>query len=359
MDAIGSDVFQELDIVSITRPCTEWSAMVTDINLLPQYINNAFEVATSGRPGPVLLDIPKDSSGATLHLPIHLTNFVSAAEAEASVNCLSQDVNSELQKEITQRCAQLLNRSRRPVIYAGQGVICSPHGISFLRQLVDKACIPITTKLLAIGAFDEFDAKSLHMQVMHGAAYANHAIQKAGLIIALGARFDEQATGNVGKFAPAAKFAATEGKGGIVYFDISIDQISRIFHVTEAVEGNIQESWTDLLPFVGAVAHRPEWLGQIERWKKQYPLFSIGTHYRASANGKVDPQLLIRTLSEMTRRLSDRIIITIGVGQHQMWVAQHYKFGPVRRLITSGGVGTMGFGLPAAIGPELHIRRLL
>ncbi|KAJ5323563.1 acetolactate synthase [Penicillium atrosanguineum] len=268
-DAVGSDAFQEMDIVSITRPCTKWSAMVTDIKFLPQYISHAFNVATSGRPGPVLLDMPKDITAATIQEPICLPKLSSAVEEENPEDSLDRHIKKKLREETIQRCAQLINQSQKPVIYAGQGVVSSALGPTLLRQLADKACIPVTTTLLGLGAFDEFDVKSLHMLGMHGAAYANQAMQKADLIIALGARFDERVTGNVAKFAPAAKAAAAAGKGGIVHFDISPKQINRVVHATEGVEGDIQESLTDLLPFVSAVSHRPKWFNQIEEWEKK------------------------------------------------------------------------------------------
>ncbi|KAJ5134630.1 Acetolactate synthase [Penicillium atrosanguineum] len=349
-DAVGSDAFQEMDIVSITRPCTKWSAMVTDIKFLPQYISHAFNVATSGRPGPVLLDMPKDITAATIQEPICLPKLSSAVEEENPEDSLDRHIKKKLREETIQRCAQLINQSQKPVIYAGQGVVSSALGPTLLRQLADKACIPVTTTLLGLGAFDEFDVKSLHMLGMHGAAYANQAMQKADLIIALGARFDERVTGNVAKFAPAAKAAAAAGKGGIVHFDISPKQINRVVHATEGVEGDIQESLTDLLPFFPTAQNG---LTRSKSGKKRHSLLSLDTHHKALSNEKTDPQVLIERLSQMTHHLRDETIITTGVGQHQMWVAQHYKFTPSRRLIASGGAGTMGFGLPAAIGAKL------
>jgi acetolactate synthase-1/2/3 large subunit len=351
--SLGTDAFQESDIVSMVQPCTKWSIMVTDVHDLPQCISDAFEVAMSGRPGPVLVDIPRDVSCATLQKPACASSIQPTTTIDNPADVLARNSKQGQHRDTVKRCADLINKAKKPVIYAGQGVIGSPRGPMLLRRLADKACIPVTTTILGLGAFDEFDRKSLHMLGMHGAVYANKAMQEADLIIALGARFDDRVTGNVADFAPVAHAAAAANQGGIIHFDINPMHLNRVVRATEAIDGDVQASLADLLPHVSPVYDRAEWLGQIDSWKKQYPLFSRDTHRHSLSGNRVDPQVVIKRLSEMTRHLRDSTIITTGVGQHQMWAAQHYRFTHPRSMITSGGAGTMGFGLPAAIGAKI------
>jgi acetolactate synthase-1/2/3 large subunit len=247
------------------------------------------------------------------------------------------------------RAADLINVAKKPVIYAGQGILQTPNGPELLKELADKANIPVTTTLQGLGGFDELDPKSLHMLGMHGSAYANMAMQEADLILALGARFDDRITGAVAKFAPAAKAAAAEGRGGIVHFEVMPKNINKVIQATEAVAGDVGASLTQMMPLVNIVKDRPEWFAQIADWKQRFPW----AYEKEGENGLIKPQTVIETLSNLTAPIKDKTIITTGVGQHQMWAAQHFRWTHPRTMITSGGLGTMGYGLPAAIGAKV------
>ena len=198
--AIGSDAFQEADVVGISRACTKWNVMCKTVAELPKRINEAFEIATSGRPGPVLVDLPKDVQAAINRKPIPMISTLPAHPSAASL--VARDLSAKQLEGAIRRVARLINIAKKPVIYAGQGVIALPEGPKLLKELADKACIPVTTTVQGLGGFDELDEKSLHMLGMHGSPYANMAMQDADLIIALGARFDDRVTGNV-SCAPA------------------------------------------------------------------------------------------------------------------------------------------------------------
>ncbi|ERS95231.1 acetolactate synthase I/II/III large subunit [Sporothrix schenckii 1099-18] len=348
--AIGSDAFQEADVIGISRACTKWNVMVRSVAEMPRRINEAFEIATSGRPGPVLVDLPKDITAGVLRRAIPTDCDIPAMPSAAS-RAMQALTDKQLKQSIG-RVADLVNRAKRPVIYAGHGVICSEGGVELLRALSDKASIPVATTLQGLGAFDELDEKSLHMLGMHGAAYANMAMQTADLIIALGARFDDRVTLNIGKFAPAAKQAAAEGRGGIVHFEIMPKNINKVVQATEAVEGDVAANLRHLLPQVDArtMDERADWFGDIRAWKAKWPL---SAYERAERSGLIKPQTLIEELSNLTADRKEQTLITTGVGQHQMWAAQHFRWRHPRTLITSGGLGTMGFGLPAAIGAKV------
>lgn len=345
--AIGSDAFQEADIVGISRACTKWNVMVKNIAELPRRINEAFEIATTGRPGPVLVDLPKDVTGGTLNRPIPMASTLPTHPSAASL--AARELSRKQLEGSIQRTADLINLAKKPVIYAGQGIVNSPQGPELLKQLADKACIPVTTTLQGLGGFDEFDDKSLHMLGMHGSAYANMAMQEADLILALGARFDDRITGHVARFAPAARAAAAEGRGGIVHFEIMPKNINKVVQATEAVEGDVAMNLATLIPQLNEVKERPEWFEQINDWKQRFPW----AFERESVNGLIKPQIVMEKVSELTKSIRDKTIIATGVGQHQMWAAQHFRWTHPRTMITSGGAGTMGFGLPAAIGAKV------
>jgi len=247
------------------------------------------------------------------------------------------------------RVANLINIAKKPVLYVGQGMQAVPEGPKLLKELSDKANIPVTTTLQGLGAFDELDPKSLHMLGMHGSPYANMAMQEADLIIALGARFDDRVTGNIAKFAPQAKAAASEGRGGIVHFEIMPKNINKVVQATEAVEGDVTANIALLLPHIKSVSSRPEWFAQLNDWKTRFPF----AYEKEGENGLIKPQSLIEKLSNMTAHMKEQTVITTGVGQHQMWAAQHFRWRHPRTMITSGGLGTMGFGLPSAIGAKV------
>lgn len=345
--AIGSDAFQEADTVGITRPCTKWNVLVKNIAELPRRINEAFEIATSGRPGPVLVDLPKDVTGGTLTKPIPMTSSLPPHPSAATL--AAREVSRQNLQASIKRAADLINIAKKPVIYAGQGMVSVPDGPKILRELSEKAQIPVTTTLQGLGAFDEHDEKSLHMLGMHGSAYANNAMQEADLIIALGARFDDRVTGSLQKFAPEAKAAAAEGRGGIIHFEIMPKNINKVVQATEAVEGDVVQNLHQLVPFVHQVKERPEWFAQIKDWKARFPW----AYEKEGSNGFIKPQTVIEKLSKLTEPMKSETVITTGVGQHQMWAAQHFRWTHPRTMITSGGLGTMGYGLPAAIGAKV------
>lgn len=348
--AIGSDAFQEADVIGISRSCTKWNVMVKNVAELPKRIKEAFEIATSGRPGPVLVDLPKDVTAAILRKAIPLSSTLPTLPSQAS-KAAQEQVRRQLAATIS-RVARLINKAKKPVIYAGQGVISLPEGPILLKELADKASIPVTTTLQGLGGFDELDPKALHMLGMHGSAYANLAMQDADLIIALGARFDDRVTLNIGKFAPQAKAAAAEGRGGIVHFEIQPKNINKVVQATEAVEGDLIDNLAILNPQVEkrSMSDRKEWFDQINFWKEKFPLNS---YEKAERSGLIKPQTLIEELSNLTADRKHETIITTGVGQHQMWTAQHFRWRYPRTMITSGGLGTMGYGLPAAIGAKV------
>ncbi|KAF7549637.1 hypothetical protein G7Z17_g6248 [Cylindrodendrum hubeiense] len=348
--AIGTDAFQEADIIGISRSCTKWNVTVNNIAELPQRINEAFDIATSGRPGPVLVDLPKDVTAGILRKAITVkSNLPGLCNAASRV--ILDDSRKQVANSIA-HAAELINGAKKPIIFAGQGIISSTNGPEMLRELANKACIPVTTTLHGLGAFDELDEKSLHMVGMHGAGYANTAMQEADVIIALGARFDDRVTGSVQRFAPAAQKAAREGRGGIVHFEIMPKNINKVVQATAAVEGDVAENLGQLLPQIKSKSKsdRTAWLDQIRDWKAKWPL---NAYDKTDRSGLIKPQALIEELSNLTAHRKQETIITTGVGQHQMWTAQHFRWRHPRTLVTSGGLGTMGFGLPSAIGAKV------
>lgn len=346
--AIGSDAFQEADVVGISRACTKWNVMVKNVAELPKRIKEAFEIATSGRPGPVLVDLPKDVTASILRRPIPMQSTLPSHPSAATV--AARELSKKRLDSSIARVAHLVNIAKKPVIYAGQGLLAGPEGPKLLKELSDKAQIPVCTTLQGLGGFDELDPKALHMLGMHGSAYANMAMQEADLIIALGGRFDDRVTGRIASFAPQAKAAAAEGRGGIVHFEIMPKNINKVVQATEAVEGDVAANLEFLLPQIEEVKERLEWFAQIKDWKERFPLSS---YEHETPDGLIKPQQLIEKLSDMTAHMKDKTIIATGVGQHQMWAAQHFRWRHPRTMITSGGLGTMGFGLPAAIGAKV------
>ena len=345
--AIGTDAFQEADIVGISRACTKWNVMVKSVAELPKRIKEAFEIATSGRPGPVLVDLPKDVTAAILRHPIPTASTLPSHPSAATLT--ARDFSKRELEGAIKRVANLINIAKKPILYVGQGMMALPEGPKLLRELADKATIPVTTTLQGLGGYDELDEKSLHMLGMHGSAYANMAMQEADLIIALGARFDDRVTGNIAKFAPQAKAAAAEKRGGIVHFEVQPKNINKVVQATEAVEGDVATNLKLLLPHVQNKTERPEWFRQINDWKSRFPF----NYERETSDGLIKPQTVIEKLSTLTENMKEKTIITTGVGQHQMWAAQHFRWRFPRTMITSGGLGTMGFGLPSAIGAKV------
>ncbi|KAJ2149494.1 Acetolactate synthase, mitochondrial [Coemansia sp. RSA 564] len=348
--AIGTDAFQEADVVGISRACTKWNVMVKDIAELPRRINEAFEIAMSGRRGPVLVDLPKDITGGVLnHAIANARPFLPSRPMPESIGRSGVHNAARVHQDTLKRVAELCNGAKKPVIYAGHGILSSPGAWKLLREFADKANIPVTTTLMGLGAFDELDPKSLHMLGMHGSVYANLSVQSADLLIALGARFDDRVTASLRKFAPEAKRAAQEGRGGIVHFDILPKNINKTVNADIAVEGDVGENLAALLPMI---EHRGRdlWFDKIQTWKEKYP-FTYTPEVDPSRDLK--PQSVIVELNRQLEHAKHNTILTTGVGQHQMWAAQYYRWRYPHSFVTSGGLGTMGFGVPAAIGAKV------
>lgn len=343
--AIGTDAFQEADVIGISRSCTKWNVMVKNVAELPKRINEAFEIATTGRPGPVLVDLPKDVTAAILResIPINTTLPSNA------LSQITRHAATQFTLEAITRAANLLNKAKKPVIYCGAGILNHEDGPKLLKELADKAVIPVTTTIQALGAYDQNDEKSLDFLGMHGNAAANTTIQNADIILALGARFDDRVTGNVAKFAPQAKLAAQEGRGGIIHFEISPKNINKVVEATEAIEGDVTSNLAKFIPLVNPVKERKDWMSQVKLWKEKYPY----DYMKETPDSKIKPQTLIREISDQAHTYGKDVIVTTGVGQHQMWAAQHFTWTKPRTMITSGGLGTMGYGLPAAIGAQI------
>jgi len=320
---IGNDAFQEADITGITRPITKYNCIVKDVNNLQRTVREAFYIAHTGRPGPVLIDLPADVSAG----------IVTQNDDGPKMDLPGYRLRPDGHLRQIKRAAEAINQAQKPVVYAGGGVILADAAAE-LRQVINKANLPVTTTLLGLGAYDENDPKSLHMLGMHGTAYANYAVQKCDLLVAVGARFDDRITGDVSRFAPHAR---------IVHIDIDPASISKSVKVDIPVVGDAKHILAELVKFVEH-RDRPEWFETIEQWKQKFPLT-----YDNTGPG-IKPQYVIEELGKQT---AGNAIICTGVGQHQMWAAQFCRFNKPRHFVTSGGLGTMGFGLPAAIGAQV------
>lgn len=311
---LGKDSFQEADVVGLARACTKWCVQPQTVDELPGCIDDAFKEATAGRPGPVLMDLPKNVTASILEKPMPLSR------PSRNRRSVESPAESHVLNESLKRAAHLLNQSRKPVIYAGQGVMSHPDGPLLLDRLSQIAQIPVTTTLLGLGAYDEEDPKALHMLGMHGSCYANMAMQEADLIIALGARFDDRITRKLSGFAPNAHKAAAEGRGGIVHFEIWEHNMNKIVEATELIRGDVVGNLAKFVPLVHEVAGdaRAEWLQQIVGWKAKYPW----AYEKEGVDGIVKPQTVISVLDELTSDVKHKTVITTGVGAHQMFAAQ-------------------------------------
>ena len=317
---IGNDAFQEADTTGITRPVTKHNMLVKRAEDLGRAIREAFFIASTGRPGPVLVDIAVDATTAKLE---------TQPDLEPDLPGYKPKVIGHMRQ--IQAAAEAINAAQRPVLYVGGGVIIAG-GCETLRALAKKGNLPVTTTLMAMGAFDESDPLALQMLGMHGTATANFAVQECDCLIAVGARFDDRVTGKIEAFAPHAK---------IIHVDIDPTSISKNVRVDIPVVGDAKDILEKMLPLVQRQP-RSAWLEKIAQWKKKYPL-------RYARGGRIKPQEVIESIGRLTDH--DAIIAT-GVGQHQMWTSQFYGWRRPRQFVTSGGLGTMGFGLPAAIGAQ-------
>ncbi len=325
---IGNDAFQEADMVGITRPCTKYNILVKDVNDLAQAVKEAFYIATSGRPGPVLIDLPKDVVLAK-----------AAFNYPESVYIRSYSPNFKGNKWQVKQAVQEILKAKKPVLYAGGGVLASDASKE-LRELAETAHIPVTNTLMGLGGFPGTHPLFLGMLGMHGTYSANMAIHNSDLIIAVGARFDDRVTGRVKDFAPNAR---------IIHIDIDPTSIHKVITANIPIVGEAKTILKDLNQYLSASGNgvsgkcKP-WHEQIAAWKKERPLsYDQGDE-------TIKPQYVIDKIYEATR---GEAIVATDVGQHQMWAAQFYKFDRPRTFLTSGGLGTMGYGLPAAIGAQM------
>lgn len=326
---IGGDAFQEADIVGITRPITKHSYLVKNVEDLPRIIKEAFHIARTGRPGPVLIDMPKDVSRA-LTIP-KWPDKVSIR----GYNPVYKGNRSQIAKAV-----DAITQSHRPLIYAGGGVIISGAEKELL-TLAQKCRIPVVCTLMGLGGFPGTHELFLGMLGMHGTYAANMATNECDLLLAIGARFDDRVTGKIEEFAPNAT---------VVHIDIDPSAISKNVEVDIPIVGDVKMVLTDLLDMLKKKNYRPDkfrenWLKQTRAWMEEHPL-----HYEQSPEGEIKPQYVVEKLYELTK---GEAIITTEVGQNQMWTAQYYKFSRPRSILSSGGLGTMGFGLPAAIGAKI------
>ncbi|MBN2078587.1 MAG: biosynthetic-type acetolactate synthase large subunit [Spirochaetes bacterium] len=321
-EQIGNDAFQEVDITGITRPITKHNYLVQDIMDLARIIKEAFYIAATGRPGPVLIDVPVDISTGecAFHYPekVQMRGYKPVYEGHPV--------------QIKKAC-RLIEEAKRPVIYAGGGVVIS-NAWEDLREFVAKTRIPVTTTLLGMGVYPETDPLSLEMLGMHGTYYANNAVNESDVLIAIGARFDDRVTGKIDEFIPNAR---------VIHIDIDPASVSKTVGVDVPIVGDCGR----VLREINKIVKPPvidDWLAELETMKREHPL----TYSRG--NGKLKPQYVIEELYRLT---GGKAIICTEVGQNQMWAAQFYKYTEPRTFISSGGLGTMGYGFPAAIGAQL------
>jgi acetolactate synthase-1/2/3 large subunit len=323
---IGSDAFQETDITGVTLPITKHNYLVTDVGELADTIREAFYVARSGRPGPVLVDLPKD-------VQIAETDFVPPTD---SLELPGYHPQERGDAELVSRAAKLVNEAEHPVVLAGQGVLMSG-ATDLLRRFVEKTQTPVTLTLLGKGGFPESHPLALGMMGMHGEAFVNRAIQEADLLLAFGMRFDDRVTGTLETYAPDARK---------VHVDLDPAELNKIIEVDVPIEGDLRRVLEQLLPLVEPADRQP-WLEQIEDWRGETERRDV---LNRPENGRLTgPQVV----DAIYRQTGGEAIVVTDVGQHQMWAAQYYSLDHPRRLVTSGGLGTMGFGLPAAIGAQV------
>ncbi|MEI7791391.1 MAG: acetolactate synthase 3 large subunit [Alphaproteobacteria bacterium] len=330
---IGTDAFQECDTVGITRPCTKHNWLVKDVNELSRVLHEAFEIATTGRPGPVVVDIPKDvqfQNGA-YHGPQAIHHRTYKPKTDPDLSAIVKAV-------------EMMAAAKKPIFYTGGGLINSgPEASKLLRELVDLTGFPVTSTLMGLGAFPAARPEWLGMLGMHGTWEANHAMHDCDLLICLGARFDDRVTGKVSAFSPGSKK---------IHLDIDASQINKIVRVDVPIVADAAKALREMIRFWKTQKHAVQadalkgWWKQIDQWRTKKSL-----DYRNS-DSIIKPQFAIDRLYELTKHRQD-VFITTEVGQHQMWAAQRFHFQEPNRWMTSGGLGTMGYGLPAAVGVQM------
>ncbi len=319
---IGNDAFQEADVTGITRPITKHNFLVKNVKELAQTVKEAFHIARTGRPGPVLIDLPVD---------VQIDSCVFNYPKEAAIR--SYRPTFEGHKGQVKRIARAIEKAKKPVLYTGGGIVTSG-AMPELMELAKKMSIPVTVTLMGMGAFPDTHELSLGMLGMHGTVYANHAVQESDLIIAVGARFDDRVTGKLDEFAPHAK---------IVHIDIDPSSVSKNVTVDIPCIGDAKGILRELLKALREKPETADWLKKIKTWKEKAPL-------KYKNDNKLRPQYV---MEEIYRATKGNAIITTEVGQNQMWAAQYYKYTKPRTFLTSGGLGTMGYGFPAAIGAKV------
>ena len=339
---IGTDAFQECDTTGITRPCTKHNWLVKDVNQIAETIHKAFRIATTGRPGPVLIDIPKD---------IQFKKGIYQSEEKIEID--SYRPNYKGDPDQIEKAVEMISQAKKPIFYTGGGIINAGEKASeILRELVSTTGFPITSTLQGLGCYPGEDSQFLGMLGMHGTFEANNAMHDCDLMINIGARFDDRITGMVSKFSPNSKK---------IHIDIDPSSINKIVKVDVAIVGDAQSIMSTMLEIIkkkypGFKNSNKEkisdWWKQIEKWREKKSL-SFKEDKKT-----ILPQYAVQRLYELTK--NQDTFITTEVGQHQMWAAQHYKFNKPNRWMTSGGLGTMGYGLPAAIGVQVaHPKRLV
>ncbi len=318
---LGKDAFQEADVFGVTMPVVKHSYLVREVNDLPRVMNEAFHLATSGRPGPVLVDLPKDVVSAECEADFtdefHLPGYAPPARG------LTEDL---------EKAAELISSSKKPLLYVGAGAVIAQASRQVI-GLAEKLQAPVTTTLLGKGAFPETHPLSVGMLGMHGTAYANKTVVDCDLIMAIGARWDDRITGKVSEFCPDATK---------IHIDVDPAEFGKIIDPDVSIAGDAKLVLEDLIPLVSKLDSQP-WLKQIEKWKKKYPL-------KFPKRGGLRAQQVLKELDTLT---DSKAIISTDVGQHQMWTAQFCKTNEERKWLSSGGAGTMGYGLPSAIGAQL------
>jgi acetolactate synthase-1/2/3 large subunit len=318
---IGNDAFQEADITGITQPITKHNYLVQKAEDIPRIVKEAFHIASTGRPGPVLIDLPKDVQN--IEIELHYPDRVELRGYKPTYKGNTQQIK---------RAAEEIANSCRPIIYAGGGIISS-NASAELVEFAEAIMAPVTTTLMGISSIPTEHPLYAGMLGMHGTKYANYAIQESDLIIAVGARFDDRVTGKIESFAPNAR---------IIHIDVDPAEISKNVKVHIPIVGDAKQILKSLIKYVQR-CKSAEWIEKVNQWKKEYPLT-----YRHSQD-TVMPQFVIEQISEACK---DAIIVT-EVGQHQMWASQFFKYSKPRTFLTSGGLGTMGYGFPAAMGAKV------